>query len=490
MHQLFVEAVEWKRVHVTIRGRIERSPEPLAPEIDSLLLRHVRTDEQVVLPPPECSESAFAVRFNVMQACDQYPLAVGDWQLYYTVAASAPMPVHIDPDLTIAGTRYGGLFSAPNYRYWVLPTDAPDSDAFCLAVNYRAIPRADIDPTKATTGLQRTIRNMRNRTYVAIYNTFRRLVRKNGRRVLFTSDSRPELSGNLQHIHERMIERGIDADYKLYTAFKPSIQAKRPFLEKLMFPYYLAVADVILLDDFHPMLYKVDFDPGVKLIQVWHASGAFKTVGYSRIGKPGGPSPFSAAHKNYTYAIVSAEHDVPFYAEAFGLPDERVIPTGIPRMDLFFDEKYKTETRELVHEAVPMTVGKKVILFAPTFRGTGPSNAYYDYDQLDLAAFHALCEELDAVCVFKMHPFVTRTARTSPGVRRSLRRCDRQPRDQRLPGRRRPGHHRLLIARLRVLDAQPPDALLRLRPRGLHLYARLLRGVHRVRPRQDRAHVR
>ena len=119
------------------------------------------------------------------------------------------------------------------------------------------------------------------------------------------------------------------------------------------------------------MLYKVDFDPGVTLIQVWHASGAFKTVGYSRIGKPGGPSPFSAAHKNYTYAIVSAEHDVPFYAEAFGLPDERVIPTGIPRMDLFFDEKYKTETRDLVHEAVPMTVGKKVILFAPTFRGTG-----------------------------------------------------------------------------------------------------------------------
>ena len=107
-----------------------------------------------------------------MQACDQYPLAVGDWQLYYTVAAGAPMPVHIDPNLTVPGTRYGGLFSAPNYRYWVLPTDAPDSDAFCLAVNYRAIPRADIDPTKATTGLQRTIRNMRNRTYVAIYNTF------------------------------------------------------------------------------------------------------------------------------------------------------------------------------------------------------------------------------------------------------------------------------------------------------------------------------
>jgi len=129
-------------------------------------------------------------------------------------------------------------------------------------------------------------------------------------------------------------------------------------------------------------------------------------VGYSRIGKPGGPSPFSAAHKNYTAAIVSSAHDVPFYAEAFGLPDERVKPTGIPRMDLFFDEEFKAATCELVHEAVPMTRGKKVILFAPTFRGNGPSSAYYDYDMLDLAAFYRLCEELDAVCVFKMHPFV------------------------------------------------------------------------------------
>jgi CDP-ribitol ribitolphosphotransferase / teichoic acid ribitol-phosphate polymerase len=103
---------------------------------------------------------------------------------------------------------------------------------------------------------------------------------------------------------------------------------------------------------------------------------------------------------------VSSAHDVPFYAEAFGLPEERVVPTGIPRMDLFFDDEYKAKTRELVHEAVPQTRGKKVILFAPTFRGNGPSNARYDYDQIDFDGFYELCEELDAVCVFKMHPFV------------------------------------------------------------------------------------
>jgi len=409
MHQLFVESIEWSRVNVTLRGRIERTGSPSAPDapqIGCLFLFNPRTDEQAVLTSPEWAGDRFAVRFNAMQVFDQYPLPIGDWCLYYAAPDHEPVAVHIDAGLAIEAAGYGGLFSAATYRYWVLPANVIGTDEFCLAINYRPVGKADAERPKPKPSVKRSIRAIRNAAYIATYEICRRLVRKNGRRILFTSDSRPELSGNLQHIHERMLERGLDKDYKLYTAFKPSIRARRPLHEKVLFPYYLAVADVILLDDFHPMLYKVDFAKDVTIIQVWHASGAFKTVGYSRIGKPGGPSPFSDAHKNYTYALVSSEHDVPFYAEAFGLPDERVIPTGIPRMDLFFDEKYMAATRELVYEAVPITRGRKVILFAPTFRGRGPSNAYYDYEQLDLPALYQLCEELDAVCVFKMHPFV------------------------------------------------------------------------------------
>jgi CDP-ribitol ribitolphosphotransferase len=152
----------------------------------------------------------------------------------------------------------------------------------------------------------------------------------------------------------------------------------------------------------------------VRLIQVWHASGAFKTVGYSRIGKPGGPSPFSAAHKSYTHAIVSSAHDVPFYSEAYGIPESRVIPTGIPRMDVFFDEEYRTRTVESVTASLPAIRDKKVILFAPTFRGRGPSDAYYDYDRIDMTALYRLCEEIDAVVLFKMHPFVLEPFHIAP----------------------------------------------------------------------------
>jgi CDP-ribitol ribitolphosphotransferase / teichoic acid ribitol-phosphate polymerase len=164
---------------------------------------------------------------------------------------------------------------------------------------------------------------------------------------------------------------------------------------------------VIVIDDYQPIIYRIGVDPGVRIVQLWHASGAFKTVGYSRVGKPGGPDPFSRIHKNYTHAIVSSDLDVPFYAEAFGIPEANVVPTGIPRMDRFFDDDARAAGLAAARAAYPETEGRMTILFAPTFRGDGPWTASYDFARLDYAALHALAVEKDAVVIIRMHPFVT-----------------------------------------------------------------------------------
>ena len=110
-------------------------------------------------------------------------------------------------------------------------------------------------------------------------------------------------------------------------------------------------------------------------------------------------------HKNYTAAIVSSDHDVPFYAEAFGIPEERVVPTGIPRMDRFFDEQARAAGSAAARAAFPRS-GRMTILFAPTFRGRRTPSASFDFDLLDYAALHALAVEKDAVVIIRMHPFV------------------------------------------------------------------------------------
>ena len=247
---------------------------------------------------------------------------------------------------------------------------------------------------------------VKTHVYKAFFYIFSRTVHKNGKTILFTSDSRDSLSGNMECIYNRLIERGLDKEYDIKQIFKANVRDRRKFRDKFRFTYDIVKADYIILDDYHPLLYKVDFPPSTTLIQVWHASGAFKTVGYSRIGKPGGPSPFARQHKNYTYALVSSEYDVPFYAEAYGIEESHVVPTGIPRMDFFFNEDYKAETKERMHREFPSTVGKNVVMFAPTFRGTGPRTAFYDVEMIDYAALAQYCKDTDSIIIFKMHPFV------------------------------------------------------------------------------------
>ncbi len=244
---------------------------------------------------------------------------------------------------------------------------------------------------------------------VSMFRTALRLVQRvaprNGRRILFTSDSRAELGGNMKIVYDRMVERGLDRQYELMRLFKPSVAIRRSFRDRIRLAWLLGRADVIVIDDYHPVIYRID-DPNVRIIQLWHAVGSFKTVGYSRVGKPGAPDPFKRAHKNYSHAIVSSEHDVPLYAEAFGIPEERVVPTGIPRVDRFFDASRRETVRKAVLASFPEARNRMVILFAPTFRGHGARSATYDFDRLDYAALHAVCVEKDAVCLIRMHPFV------------------------------------------------------------------------------------
>ncbi|HEY3523483.1 MAG TPA: CDP-glycerol glycerophosphotransferase family protein, partial [Candidatus Limnocylindrales bacterium] len=250
--------------------------------------------------------------------------------------------------------------------------DEPDSNGSAAAAPTRAL--AGRARQLLVSVAMRPVAWIRPRAFQLAFNLFRLAALRNGRRILFTSDSRSGLGGNLKLIHERMVERGIDRRYELMTLFKPGIRARRTWRDRLRLPWLLARADIVLVDDYQPAIYRVQ-DRNVKIIQLWHAYGSFKTVGYSRVGKPGGPSPWSRVHKNYTYATVGSHNDVPHYAEAFGIPERRVVATGVPRMDEFVAASRDPARRQAAYAAVPEAVGRRMILFAPTFRGSGAKSA-------------------------------------------------------------------------------------------------------------------
>ncbi|UXR71998.1 MULTISPECIES: teichoic acid ribitol-phosphate polymerase TarL [unclassified Staphylococcus] len=310
--------------------------------------------------------------------------------------------------------RYGHEFQrggiSTKTTYTVMPKISREVNEFVIEVEFNKPPEKK---GKLATKLQEFKMaynsksfEIRNFMFRAIFNTTKFFHLKKGNTVLFTSDSRAEMSGNFKFVYDEMLERKLDEKYRIHSLFKPDITERRKFVDKFKLPYLLGKADYIFVDDYHPLLYTVKFRKSQEIIQLWHAVGAFKTVGFSRTGKQGGPFFDSVNHRNYTKAFVSSENDIPFYGEAFGIKERNIIPTGVPRTDIFFDEQYKDKIVKEMTDELPMINGKKVILFAPTFRGNGHKSAHYPFFKIDFARLAKFCEEKNAVVLFKMHPFV------------------------------------------------------------------------------------
>ncbi len=220
--------------------------------------------------------------------------------------------------------------------------------------------------------------------------------------LLFLSTRRKDLTGNFEYVYEYL--KG-DPAVKIRFWLHPEEIRHASFRSLFDLALKASSAKVILIDDYVLFLENMGISRKTKIVQLWHACGAFKTFGFSRIGKKGGPLQEAVTHRNYSYAFVSSASVAKYYAEGFGISEKKVIPYGIPRTDMFFDEMVRAEKREKLYTDYPCLKDKKVILFAPTFRGDGKQTAYYEKRRFDP---NLLVEELpeDVVLIIKHHPFV------------------------------------------------------------------------------------
>ena len=253
-------------------------------------------------------------------------------------------------------------------------------------------------------------KSIANNGAVAVYYVFRTFTRVNPNKITFVSDSRTKVSGNMEPLYKRMEERGLMQKLKVRTSFiQENAKGHRSLPRKIQLAYQMATCKVIFCDDYQPYLYHVKLRPGQHLVQLWHACGHFKTVGFGRIGMLDSTAPFSNNHRTYTDVVVAGEGDVLYYAEAFGILDDKIHPLGIPRHDWLLDAGWQDERRRNFKELFPTAEGKKVIVFAPTFRGSGKNSAHYEFDRWDFDALAQFCRENGYYFIFKLHPFIKTT---------------------------------------------------------------------------------
>lgn len=225
-------------------------------------------------------------------------------------------------------------------------------------------------------------------------------VKKN--RITFLSNRRDDLSGNFEFVND-ILKQNPNLDLKYVLDSRET--RNMGIWTMLRMGWYFANAEVILVDDYSELFFMMPRRKGTSLIQLWHACGAFKTFGCSRMGKPGGQSQQSKNHRSYDFATVSSQNIARFYAEGFGISEDKVVATGIPRTDVFFDEEYKKQVKEKFYQEYPKLKDKKILLFAPTFRGNGKLSGHYPVDRLDV---NRLYEDLggEYAIIVKHHPFV------------------------------------------------------------------------------------
>ncbi|RYL99220.1 hypothetical protein EWH99_12805 [Sporolactobacillus sp. THM7-7] len=237
--------------------------------------------------------------------------------------------------------------------------------------------------------------------YMIPFSLMKKLRPMQKNKVLLFSDSRGTLSGNLLFIDKELKKY----PFEVRTVLKAGLKTRRPLRDMIRLPYHLATSAYIIVDDFCPVIYPLRFRKEQKVIQAWHAIGAFKKMGFSRVGKAGGPIAHSITHRNYTDAIVSSPSIKKNYAEAFRMDEKKIHVIGAPRTDVFFDRAHIDRVRRAFFGKHPDFLGKKIVLFAPTFRGKGQKAAYYDFSWIDFDRLEARLGE-DYRVIIKCHPFV------------------------------------------------------------------------------------
>lgn len=169
----------------------------------------------------------------------------------------------------------------------------------------------------------------------------------------------------------------------------------------------LATAKYVFVDDASLILSSIPLRKETVAINLWHACGAFKKFGRStaelKFGSSAATLDKYPNYGNLTHVTVSSPEVIWAYEEAMHLPKGIVKATGVSRTDQFYDKEFVESRKQKLYEIMPEAKGKKVILYAPTFRGHVATAS--SPDRID---FERFCRELgnEYVIVCKHHPFV------------------------------------------------------------------------------------
>lgn len=232
-------------------------------------------------------------------------------------------------------------------------------------------------------------------------------------RVVFASPRHPKLEGNLRFLHDAIAARHPKRPrVLLLEPYGYGLIDKVAYLLRLVRGmYYLCTSRLFIVDNAYFPIHVAPHRPETTVVQVWHAAGALKRFGLDGTAVEQ-EAERAFLHRHYDVVVVAGEPSRAAYASALRTPIDRVLPLGTPRTDFFFDPAAMSAARERLLERHPQLRGRKVVLYAPTFRGRG--EARRAASGFDAVRLRSLLPD-DHALVLKTHPNLDRAATPTHG---------------------------------------------------------------------------
>ncbi|MFE9010155.1 CDP-glycerol glycerophosphotransferase family protein [Streptomyces cyaneofuscatus] len=372
-----------------------------------VVLRHGTRFEEKELPV-ELADGRFTVRIDPEAAPQTdgpaLPLCPGRWYLFFRDAdawdKSEDVPVTLRPEqvgelpLRFSGPQRGSGQGRAGGQPRAFTVDRRNFDRIFIE------PERLLGPDEHGTYRQRILREEH-------FHKQRKLPLRDA--VLYLSFGGKQFSDSPRSVHEELVRRGVAVEH-IWTQDEglPEMPPQARVVGWGSREWYEALARCRYVVVNTPVGDWFVTRPGQRVVQTWHGT-PLKKVGKDLLGSPQASPAYIAglphSYRQFDFVVSPNAHTTEIMRRAYSIEGE-MLESGYPRNDVFHAPD-REERAARVRERLGLPEGKKVVLYAPTWReDQRHASKLYKLDlRIDLAAAQA---ELggDHVLLFRKHSSV------------------------------------------------------------------------------------
>ncbi len=162
-----------------------------------------------------------------------------------------------------------------------------------------------------------------------------------------------------------------------------------------------ATAEYVFISDYFLPVASCKKRKETKVIQLWHAGGMLKKMGYDAADDLKGEGKANPT-KNYDLVTTSAPICEKVWANAWHISEDKVKALGIARTDKYYNSKWNQKNIDRFYKQYPEAKGKRICIYAPSFEGNASKPYDTGLESGILDVFKKLEDEW--YVVVKLHP--------------------------------------------------------------------------------------